>query len=146
MRFWLQVTRKFFEDMRQEAVEERPIILTGFLNFTPDDSPIYEAVASYEVLKKALDDQLRAHNESNAVMELVLFQQVNKSKSSPDNSKVVANRARQPLIRVRRLPGAHGSDALSRCMLVSHEHCRCSTPPGGALQGVSHSARCRCIA
>jgi len=49
--------------------------MTGFLNFTPDDSPIYEAVPSYEVLKKKLDEELAAHNDTNAVMELVLFQQ-----------------------------------------------------------------------
>jgi hypothetical protein len=38
--------------------------------------PVYSAVPSYEHLKKVLDDKLREYNESNAVMNLVLFQQV----------------------------------------------------------------------
>lgn len=37
---------------------------------------MYCAIESYDVLKKALDDKLREYNESNAVMNLVLFQQV----------------------------------------------------------------------
>jgi len=69
------VTKKFFDDFKAEELEERPLIMTWFLNFTPDDSPIYEAVPSYEVLKKKLDEELAAHNDTNAVMELVLFQQ-----------------------------------------------------------------------
>lgn len=41
-----------------------------------EDVPVYSSVASYDVLKKALDDKLHEYNESNAVMNLVLFQQV----------------------------------------------------------------------
>eukprot|EP00976_Prorocentrum_cordatum_P098524 1191438-Prorocentrum_minimum.AAC.1 len=75
-RSWPQaVTKKYFDDFKADDVEERPLIMTGFLNFTPDDMPIYCAVGSYEILKKTLDDQLASHNETNAVMELVLFQQ-----------------------------------------------------------------------
>ena len=37
--------------------------------------PIYTNVSSYEVLRKALDDKLKEYNETNAVMDLVLFQQ-----------------------------------------------------------------------
>ena len=43
---------------------------------TPEDVPVYTSIPSYDVLKKALDDKLREYNESNAVMNLVLFQQV----------------------------------------------------------------------
>ena len=42
---------------------------------TSDDVPVYTNVSSYEVLRKALDDKLREYNETNAVMDLVLFQQ-----------------------------------------------------------------------
>ena len=42
---------------------------------TADDVPIYTNVSSYEVLRKALDDKLKEYNETNAVMDLVLFQQ-----------------------------------------------------------------------
>lgn len=40
-----------------------------------DDIPVYTTVPSYEQLKKALEEKLREYNESNAVMDLVLFQQ-----------------------------------------------------------------------
>ena len=33
-------------------------------------------VSTYDVLRKALDDKLKEYNETNAVMDLVLFQQV----------------------------------------------------------------------
>ncbi|KAK3254170.1 Dynein beta chain, flagellar outer arm [Cymbomonas tetramitiformis] len=71
----IPITKKFFEDADQSLVEERPCIYTAFINFTPDDLPIYDAVTSYEALKKVLDEQLQSYNENNAAMELVLFQQ-----------------------------------------------------------------------
>ena len=46
------------------------------LQATSDDVPIYTNVPSFESLKKVLDDKLREYNETNAVMDLVLFQQV----------------------------------------------------------------------
>jgi dynein heavy chain len=49
--------------------------MAGFMNFTSDDTPIYDSCRSYDTLKKLLDEQLASHNETNAVMDLVLFQQ-----------------------------------------------------------------------
>jgi dynein heavy chain len=40
-----------------------------------DDTPLYTPVPTYESLKKALEDKLAEYNETNAVMDLVLFQQ-----------------------------------------------------------------------
>lgn len=40
-----------------------------------DDTPVYAAVPTYEALKKSLEDKLAEYNETNAVMDLVLFQQ-----------------------------------------------------------------------
>lgn len=74
--FRTAVTKKFFDDCGgMTAVEERPLLYCSFLQSSPDDVPIYTAVSSYEVLKKALEDKLREYNETNAVMDLVLFQQ-----------------------------------------------------------------------
>ena len=40
-----------------------------------DDLPIYTRAATYEALKKVLEEKLHEYNETNAVMDLVLFQQ-----------------------------------------------------------------------
>jgi dynein heavy chain len=37
--------------------------------------PLYAPVPSYEALKKVLEEKLAEYNETNAVMDLVLFQQ-----------------------------------------------------------------------
>lgn len=45
------------------------------LQTSADDTPLYAPVPSYDALKKALEDKLNEYNETNAVMDLVLFQQ-----------------------------------------------------------------------
>lgn len=45
------------------------------MTFTADETPVYAAVPGYEQLRKVLDDKLNEYNESNAIMDLVLFQQ-----------------------------------------------------------------------
>jgi dynein heavy chain len=42
---------------------------------TSDDQPLYAPVTAFAGLKKALEDKLGEYNETNAVMDLVLFQQ-----------------------------------------------------------------------
>ena len=69
------VAKKYFSDLDANAVEERPILYTAFMTMSADDSPVYAAVNGFDKLKKTLEEQLAAYNESNAVMELVLFQQ-----------------------------------------------------------------------
>ena len=45
------------------------------MTVTADDTPMYNNVPGYEQLRKTLNDKLAEYNESNAVMDLVLFQQ-----------------------------------------------------------------------
>jgi dynein heavy chain len=45
------------------------------LQTSSDDTPLYAPATSYEALKKVLEDKLQEFNETNAVMDLVLFQQ-----------------------------------------------------------------------
>ncbi|KAF5834390.1 hypothetical protein DUNSADRAFT_8976 [Dunaliella salina] len=74
--FRYAMTKKYFDDCGGiSRIEERPLLYCSFLQSTPEDVPVYCSVPSYDVLKKALDDKLREYNESNAVMNLVLFQQ-----------------------------------------------------------------------
>eukprot|EP00955_Chlamydomonas_euryale_P098702 365162-Chlamydomonas_euryale.AAC.26 len=74
--FRVAVTKKFFDDCGGlTAIEERPLLYCSFLQSTPEDVPVYIDVPEYETLKKVLDDKLREYNETNAVMDLVLFQQ-----------------------------------------------------------------------
>lgn len=51
-----------------------------------EGAAVYTSVPSFEVLRTALDARLAEHNESNPVMDLVLFQQV--SCSSPGGAPV----------------------------------------------------------
>ncbi|PNW78281.1 hypothetical protein CHLRE_09g403800v5 [Chlamydomonas reinhardtii] len=76
--FRVAVTKKFFDDCGgMVAIEERPLIYASHasMTYTPEDVPVYNALSSYDVLRKTLEDKLREYNESNAVMDLVLFQQ-----------------------------------------------------------------------
>ncbi|KAI8473051.1 MAG: flagellar outer dynein arm heavy chain beta [Monoraphidium minutum] len=74
--FRVGVTRKFFEDAPGglAALEERPLIFTSFMQ-PSDDGSIYAPVPSYDALRKVLDDRLAEYNDTNTVMDLVLFQQ-----------------------------------------------------------------------
>ena len=40
-----------------------------------EDLPVYDEVTSYDELKRTLEEKLNEYNESNAVMNLVLFRQ-----------------------------------------------------------------------
>jgi dynein heavy chain len=40
-----------------------------------EGNPVYAPVPSYQALKKVLDEKLAEYNDTNAVMDLVLFQQ-----------------------------------------------------------------------
>ncbi len=60
----------------QAEIEARPLIFNNFMTMTADEMPIYNTVTGYEALRKTLDAKLAEHNESNTVMDLVLFQQV----------------------------------------------------------------------
>ncbi|CAD7696266.1 unnamed protein product [Ostreobium quekettii] len=69
------VSKKYFNDLGFEAVEAQPRLFASFTTVSADDTPIYNEVEGFESLKKTLDDKLVEYNETNAVMELVLFQQ-----------------------------------------------------------------------
>ncbi|DBB00312.1 TPA: Dynein beta chain, flagellar outer arm [Trebouxia sp. C0004] len=73
--FRVTVTKKYFDDVNQTEVEARPLLYNNFMTVTADDTPIYNVVPGYEQLRKTLNDKLAEYNESNAVMDLVLFQQ-----------------------------------------------------------------------
>ena len=59
----------------QAEVEARPLLYNNFMTVTAEDNPVYNAVPGYDQLRKTLNDKLAEYNESNAVMDLVLFQQ-----------------------------------------------------------------------
>ena len=69
------ITKKYFEDQDPEAVEARPISFNAFMQFDSNDNGAYTTVNSYEKLNKVLVEKLNEHNESNATMDLVLFNQ-----------------------------------------------------------------------
>jgi dynein heavy chain, axonemal len=59
----------------QAEIESRPLLYGNFMTFQ-EDTPIYDSIPNYEVLRKTLDAKLAEYNESNPAMDLVLFQQV----------------------------------------------------------------------
>lgn len=74
--FRVNVTKKFFEDLPQDLLEARPLLHGSFTTQTADEVPVYNSITSYEALRRTLDSKLAEYNESNAMMDLVLFQQV----------------------------------------------------------------------
>ena len=54
------------------------MLFGSFMATGSEDQPLYAQVEDYDVLRKALDAKLAEYNESNASMDLVLFQQVRK--------------------------------------------------------------------
>lgn len=59
----------------QAEVEVRPLLYGNFMTFQ-EETPIYDAIPNYDILRKTLDAKLAEYNESNPAMDLVLFQQV----------------------------------------------------------------------
>ncbi|KAK9808985.1 hypothetical protein WJX72_007373 [[Myrmecia] bisecta] len=73
--FRVNVTKKYFDEVNQTEIEARPLLFNSFMTVGGDDTPIYNTVPGYEELRKTLTEKLAEYNESNAVMDLVLFQQ-----------------------------------------------------------------------
>ena len=69
------VIKKHFSDLKMDEIEERPILFNSFIEGPNEDFTPYLSVPGYEKLSKVLNDNLKEYNETNAVMNLVLFQQ-----------------------------------------------------------------------
>ena len=59
----------------QDVVEKQPRMMDTFTNMDVEDRPLYTEVAGFDNLRATLDAKLAEYNESNPVMDLVLFQQ-----------------------------------------------------------------------
>ena len=73
MKFINDAGKKF--DIKEEQLHEEPLIFTSFISAAQGHEKAYLPIEDTEVLKKVLEDKLFEYNESNAAMELVLFQQ-----------------------------------------------------------------------
>ena len=71
----LSVTKKYFADENIEEIEARPISFNAFMQLDANDEGAYAMCPSYDKLNKVLVEKLTEHNESNPVMDLVLFEQ-----------------------------------------------------------------------
>ena len=65
----------FFEDFDQDELWAKPLAYTTFAIQTDDDVKPYFTINDSEKLSKILTTKLGEYNESNAVMDLVLFTQ-----------------------------------------------------------------------
>jgi len=70
-----RVTKKYFADLDMAVIEERPNVFCSFIQGQSEDSIPYLSVPSYDKLSTVLMNALKEYNESNATMDLVLFQQ-----------------------------------------------------------------------
>eukprot|EP00736_Rhodelphis_marinus_P010572 Rmarinus@m.9666 len=68
------VTRHF-DELNSEDVLARPNIFVTFASGSQDESPPYLPVTDFTKLGKVLEEKLQEHNECNAQMNLVLFEQ-----------------------------------------------------------------------
>uniref|UniRef100_A0A7S3JKK7 Uncharacterized protein n=1 Tax=Euplotes harpa TaxID=151035 RepID=A0A7S3JKK7_9SPIT len=62
-------------DIKEEALMQEPVIYTSFVSACRGLEKAYVACEDFDALKKVLEDKLTEYNDSNASMDLVLFQQ-----------------------------------------------------------------------
>jgi len=77
-RYWeivSDIVKKNFEGLPKDQVEARPLIFTSFTTQTSDDSRPYMPAPEFSKLRRIVEDKLAEYNETNAVMDLVLFEQ-----------------------------------------------------------------------
>ena len=66
-------TKKYFEDVEQDLVHEEPLLFTSFCTQSMSDEYVYVDVTSWSQVRATLEEKLKQYNESNAIMNLVLF-------------------------------------------------------------------------
>ena len=77
-RYWeivSDIVKKNFDNLSKDQVEARPLIFTSFTTQSSDDSRPYMPATDFAKLRKTVEDKLAEYNETNAVMDLVLFEQ-----------------------------------------------------------------------
>jgi dynein heavy chain len=69
-----EITKKTFEDLDANVLHASPMVYTHFAGGMGESK--YQAIKDWNSFKKILEDALEQHNEANAVMDLVLFEDV----------------------------------------------------------------------
>ena len=67
-----EITKKTFDDLDSTSLYAEPLIFSHFAQGTSESK--YQSVKDYNAFKRILEDSLEQHNEVNAVMDLVLFE------------------------------------------------------------------------
>ncbi len=67
-----EITKKTFEDVDHTALHATPLVYAHFAGGMGESK--YQSIKDYSSFKKILEDALEQHNEMNAVMDLVLFE------------------------------------------------------------------------
>ena len=105
-----RVTRNNFEDLDQDELQASPLIFSNFAIPAAQDEKVYFQIDTYDRLKKTLQSKLGEYNESNAKMDLVLFEQVRalllpcRASSSPTFSSCLRACCAHPRQNFRALP------------------------------------------
>jgi len=68
-----KVTGKQFSNVPKDDLFQAPVILTSFVSEAGGNDRVYMQVKDMMQLKKVVEDKLTEHNEANAAMNLVLF-------------------------------------------------------------------------
>jgi dynein heavy chain len=74
------VVKKYFtassqHDIKGADIAQRPLLFTNFMCESSQGEPSYTSVADFTSLKRVVNSKLVEYNESNPMMELVLFDQ-----------------------------------------------------------------------
>lgn len=71
---FLDIAKRTLSEENTDVLFAQPLIFTNFIETSLDDTPIYTCAVSMAELKRALEKKLLEYNESNAIMDLVLFE------------------------------------------------------------------------
>ena len=66
-------TKKHFEDFDQDIIHTNPLLFTSFTTESMHDEVVYIDAKSQEQVRTVLEKRLADYNNSNAIMDLVLF-------------------------------------------------------------------------
>ena len=70
-----RVTKSCFEELEQDELQALPLVFSNFAIGAQTEEKVYFGFDSYEKLKRVLEGKLGEYNDSNARMDLVLFEQ-----------------------------------------------------------------------
>ena len=109
----IDCTKKHFEDFDQDIIHIEPLLFTSFTTESMHDEVVYIDVKSQAQVRGVLEKRLAEYNNTNAIMDLVLFDQAVAHVCRI--SRIIENPSGNAL-----LVGVGGSGKQSLCRLAAY--------------------------